>query len=104
MNLHGQVLVNPNGELRYTKMNPLVIYVDTSAKYPISERTDSPPAGLISVVRDWTNTDGAKIKAGIKRIEGTNVVFVIDGKEVVYPISKLNVLNRERVRKLRQKP
>lgn len=50
--------------------------------------------------RTWTDTTGRSMKAEFLRLEGTDVVFRKEGKEVTVPISRLSPQDRDAVRAL----
>lgn len=50
--------------------------------------------------RTWTDTTGRSMKAEFLRLEGTDVVFRKEGKEVTVPISRLSPQDRDAVRGL----
>jgi hypothetical protein len=46
----------------------------------------------------WTNVDGKVITATLLRVEGTNAVLRMDGKEFPYPIAKLSAGDQAKIR------
>jgi hypothetical protein len=50
--------------------------------------------------RTWTDTTGRSMKAEFLRLEGTDVVFRKDGKEVTVPLSRLSPQDRDAVNAL----
>ncbi|MCG8601982.1 MAG: hypothetical protein MI807_17705 [Verrucomicrobiales bacterium] len=78
-----------------------------------SAESEEPPAeaeatstteksGLLAESQIWTNTDGKTITAAVKSVDGTNVVFVMSGREVPYQIAKLSEESRSRIEALRK--
>ena len=56
--------------------------------------------GLLAETQAWKNSDGKEITAAVKSFDGTNVVFVMNGREVSYPISKLSEESRKKIEAL----
>ena len=61
--------------------------------------SSAPPAALCEA-REWTNTDGKTITAAVKRVEGENVVFEMNGKEVPYALASLSEQSRQAINAL----
>jgi hypothetical protein len=64
-----------------------------------SEASTEKP-GFLAEIQAWKNSDGKEITAAIKSFDGTNVVFVMGGREVSYPISKLSEESRKKIEEL----
>lgn len=68
-----------------------------------AEATSTPEqSGLLAESQTWTNTDGKTITAAVKSVDGTNVIFVMSGREVPYQIAKLSGESRSRIEALRK--
>jgi hypothetical protein len=54
-------------------------------------------AAALCQAREWTNTEGKTITAAVKRVEGDNVVFEMNGQEVPYALANLSEQSREAI-------
>lgn len=62
---------------------------------------DAPTApAMLSEARAWTNAGGKEITAAVKSVAGGNVVFVMDGREISYPLSNLSAASRAEIERL----
>lgn len=61
--------------------------------------TDS-ATGMLAEAQAWSNPDGKEITAAVKSVDGENVIFVMNGREVSYPLSRLSADSRSRIEKL----
>ncbi|MDF1858604.1 MAG: hypothetical protein P1U87_00240 [Verrucomicrobiales bacterium] len=59
-----------------------------------------PASGLLAEAQAWSNSDGKEITAAVKSVDGENVIFVMNGREVSYPLSNLSADSRSRIEKL----
>ena len=67
------------------------------------EEEDAPAvrAGNLIESQTWTNSDGKEIKAAVKSAGEDQVVFLIGGREVPYPLAKLSDDSREKIEEAR---
>lgn len=65
-----------------------------------ADSPESKPAGPLTAPMDWTNAEGKEITAAVKSVEGENVIFLMSGREVTYPLAKLSPESREAIEKL----
>ena len=55
---------------------------------------------MLSEARAWTNSNGKTITAAVKAVNDTSVTFVINGKEVPYPLANLSADSRMALKEL----
>ncbi len=55
---------------------------------------------LLAETQEWTNSEGTKITAAIKKIDGSNVIFLINNQEVPYQVSKLSEASQRQIKEL----
>lgn len=55
---------------------------------------------MLSEARAWTNAEGKEITASVKSVENGNVLFLMNGKEVSYPLLKLSEESRKAIEEL----
>nr|MCU0797240.1 hypothetical protein [Akkermansiaceae bacterium] len=60
-------------------------------------------AGNLIESQTWTNSDGKEIEAAVKSATETEVVFIIRGREVRYPLDKLSDDSRTTIEEARDK-
>ena len=54
-------------------------------------------ATALCEAREWTNSEGKAITAAVKRVEGGNVVFEMNGREVPYALANLSEQSRAEI-------
>ena len=64
-------------------------------KKPATTLSSKAPAPIDGT---WTNVDGKAITATLLRVEGTNAVLRMNGKEFPYPIAKLSAGDQAKIR------
>lgn len=75
--------------------------VEEEPETPTSkEASESSSPAMLSQVRAWTNAEGKEITASVKSVENGNVLFIMNGKEVSYPLSKLSEESRKAIEEL----
>ncbi len=57
---------------------------------------------LLAESQTWVNSEGVKIVAAVRDIQGTEVIFFMDGKEIPYPISGLSDESQEKLKQLKR--
>jgi thiol-disulfide isomerase/thioredoxin len=63
-----------------------------AAPAEVAAATDAP----LIPTRAWANAEGREIRAAVKSVDDTSVVFLMDGgKEVKYPLEKLSAESRQ---------
>ncbi len=75
--------------------------VEEEPETPTSkEASESSSPAMLSQARAWTNAEGKEITASVKSVENGNVLFIMNGKEVSYPLSKLSEESRKAIEEL----
>ena len=74
---------------------------ESESETSTSEETgETGTMAMLSEARAWTNTEGNEITASVKSVENGNVLFIMNGKEVPYPLSKLSDESRKAIEEL----
>ncbi len=67
----------------------------TAREEPEEAGDDAPAAeAILSEPSIWTNAVGKEIMAAVKLVNASTVIFMIDGKEVPYPLANLSSESR----------
>lgn len=77
------------------------VLVSDSFDAPHGEALDEPDEPHTDKPQEWVNLEGKKINATYKRVQGDQVVLLLEnGKTVNYPIGKLSESSREQLNAL----
>jgi thiol-disulfide isomerase/thioredoxin len=88
---------NPHDDEFLTSIKQGLRKVDDAP--PAAAENDQPASGPIIASRDWTNTDGKKIRAEVVRIDDSKVTFRMNGnREIAYDIAKLSEDDQKLIR------
>ena len=67
----------------------VVVLAICACMLPLAHGQASPDKYLVPL-REWQNAEGKKVSAPVVRLKGSVVVFLIDGREVNYPVELLS--------------
>ncbi|MEZ6137673.1 MAG: hypothetical protein R3C53_22530 [Pirellulaceae bacterium] len=91
---------NPR-DIRFCLCSCLILW--GSVGLPLSLCGQAPGDEFAVPTREWKNLEGKKISAPVARVSSKSVVFLIDGREVVYPINRLSEEDQEFLEQLHPK-
>lgn len=67
---------------------------------PSTTEVEKKAEGNLAETQSWTNDAGTAIQAAVKKIDGENVIFIMNGREVSYPMAKLSADSQAKLKGL----
>jgi len=67
---------------------------------PTPSEGEKKAEGNLAEIQTWTNDAGTAIQAAVKKIDGESVIFIMNGREVSYPLAKLSADSQAKLKGL----
>lgn len=92
MNMDEKAHMPPKKQLSDREIAKIRDWIAAGASLESETPGTLPARPVAPVMMEWTNVEGATIKAGFVRLDGDNVIFKMptNGQEIPYPLSKLS--------------